>query len=249
MKFLNLFTQSFTNTIIAATLIGVTSNISFAQVEQSVISLEALRSTSDITGINPFELGDFIDITFDNFVSDSILLQNTSGKFQDWLGEPNSELFSIPSTTISLINKRPIINSIEDETALYQVTQEAIFDFSEQVINNTDNVIELMWVIPVNTSFIVNIDFTAIVYNLCDNCQEKPFWKTGIDSDRDGIIDEEVIWNVSNDFYFYQIGSEPYGNYSIQSTVVPEPLTILGSGAAIAFGVKFKRKLNKAKKK
>ena len=33
------------------------------------------------------------------------------------------------------------------------------------------------------------------------------------------------------------------------STPVPEPLTILGSGTAIAFGVGFKRKLGKAKKK
>ncbi|WP_048753665.1 PEP-CTERM sorting domain-containing protein, partial [Crocosphaera watsonii] len=32
-------------------------------------------------------------------------------------------------------------------------------------------------------------------------------------------------------------------------TAVPEPLTILGAGTAIAFGVGFKRKLGKAKKK
>ncbi|WP_412093201.1 PEP-CTERM sorting domain-containing protein [Crocosphaera watsonii WH 8501] len=34
-----------------------------------------------------------------------------------------------------------------------------------------------------------------------------------------------------------------------EGTPIPEPLTILGAGTAIAFGAGFKRKLAKAKKK
>ncbi len=42
-------------------------------------------------------------------------------------------------------------------------------------------------------------------------------------------------------------GAESYDNLTVM--VVPEPLTILGVGTAIAFGTDFKRKLAKAKKK
>lgn len=38
-------------------------------------------------------------------------------------------------------------------------------------------------------------------------------------------------------------------NWSVEIQVVPEPLTILGAGTAVAFGTSFKRKLAKAKKK
>ncbi|ACK64257.1 protein of unknown function DUF1555 [Rippkaea orientalis PCC 8801] len=39
------------------------------------------------------------------------------------------------------------------------------------------------------------------------------------------------------------------GSYSATITAVPEPLTMLGAGAAVAFGGAFKRKLNKKDKK
>ncbi len=40
-----------------------------------------------------------------------------------------------------------------------------------------------------------------------------------------------------------------YGEVAFKTGTVPEPLTILGAGTAVAFGAGFKRKLGKAKKK
>lgn len=250
MKSLNLFNKLLINSILGTSLIPIIPNIAFAQPEESTISLEAFQATSDLYEIDPFELGEFTSVTFDSFFNnDNILIKNTSGKFKDWLGEPTSETFNIPATSIFLMNKRPIINFKEDN-ALYEVRGEAIFDFSEQLIDNIDNVIELMWIIPVGTTFIysINFPFVAPELYLSNNSTEKPFWKTGIDLNSDGIVDKELIWNSDSNFNILQIGSANYGDYGIQSTVttvVPEPLTVLGVVSAIAFGTIFKCKVHR----
>lgn len=59
---------------------------------------------------------------------------------------------------------------------------------------------------------------------------------------RDAMNGNTIIFSAN-------IVGEGVGLYRADITVVPEPLTILGAGTAIAFGTAFKRKLSKAKKK
>ena len=49
--------------------------------------------------------------------------------------------------------------------------------------------------------------------------------------------------------YYVVISNFDNVRLSVEKAVVPEPLTILGAGTAIAFGAGFKRKLGKANKK
>ncbi|CCQ49461.1 PEP-CTERM sorting domain-containing protein [Crocosphaera watsonii] len=64
-----------------------------------------------------------------------------------------------------------------------------------------------------------------------------------------------VTERTRGNLVFSHLGGDTQGIYldnvrlSVEKAVVPEPLTILGAGTAIAFGAGFKRKLGKANKK
>lgn len=70
---------------------------------------------------------------------------------------------------------------------------------------------------------------------------------TGGSAELDQLIPSSTFVEVSNS-YFAPPGGE-ISSFENSFQQVPEPLTILGAGAAIAFGTGFKRKLGKADKK
>ncbi len=63
----------------------------------------------------------------------------------------------------------------------------------------------------------------------------------------------DVTTDITTNLIFDHAGGDFGGlildNVKLENTPVPEPLTILGAGTAVAFGAGFKRKLAKAKKK
>ncbi len=86
-------------------------------------------------------------------------------------------------------------------------------------------------------------------FGIFDNTGTGPLFAKGISSIVDIILEGATFNGSTTQFSIFLIGTPDLATYAIATEVqpIPEPLTILGAGAAIAFGAAFKRKLGKVK--
>ena len=208
-------------------------------------------STSDfIDGVNPnfTSFDDNFSVSFGDPVGDDTTVFSTTGHFADTLGTiPPIMSFDMPSDSMTLEQFDPATfpDPLPPATAYYRVTEQLVLDFTPKVVaDNPDNVVELMYIIPENTNFLLADDVGGVEFDLCTTtCLDRPFWKKGIDEDGDGIVDLEKTFRATNVFEFEQLVGVSQGIYAAESSkAVPEPGSILGLLAIGGLGLGMKRK-------
>ncbi|MDJ0729999.1 MAG: PEP-CTERM sorting domain-containing protein [Crocosphaera sp.] len=160
-----------------------------------------------------------------DFVDGTVLSDSTGSFFERYLGfSDDPELFAISDIALELVSSSVLFGSTFS-------TYEA--DATNPLVTFSDGL-----------EFSADNPFTVLrTYNGTQVSEMTIESFTGTFTDGTGTVLGQGIFSAQ----IFQ--NQEDGSYSMSLEAVPEPLTILGAGAAVAFGGAFKRKLGKKNKK
>ncbi|MDJ0598195.1 MAG: PEP-CTERM sorting domain-containing protein [Crocosphaera sp.] len=216
------------------------------------LATPSLAAVANFDSLTPGFSGSTVtdnDITFSSLIAGFRLdrpqfLIQSSNEFEPFFSSPNYLTFGVPNVEESLIGSFGSMmitpNEVSDSVSLDVVTLNPSFGSSGPFLPPSDDSLVLEAFFQgesVATTSVLISDFTQ--FDPAGRYLSSTLSLSGVTFDELQLFTPKAFAD----------GVIPLAIDDVTISPVPEPITILGTATAIAFGTQFKRKLNQSKKK